>query len=329
MELKLVFIVGPPRSGTTLLQGILASHSEVSTLPETHFFEELVPLFGKNECNPNIIVDDNSSRIIRNAIRISGYELENKYMQDLCGVSLREAFNSILKIFIKSNSKIVLEKTPGHARFIPEIRRFFPEAKIIGIIRHPVESVASMRNLRPVNFRDERVKYISTLKILANYWALNCRGIIDNLDQNTMLVRYEDLIDTPKEMIYKLCSFIGINFEADMLTGFSKGADRFLKIAYEPWKREILEGHFVDNRYKWRNKLSPGRIWIIEDTVKEYFEICGYSRSTYPNNLEKAIALFEERCYEKMLQKNLENRLRKTLDFLSRLLAMEKKGVPF
>ena len=50
-ETKKIFIVGSPRSGTTLLQGMLAAHTDVFSLPETFFFAKVLPRsFLKRKC---------------------------------------------------------------------------------------------------------------------------------------------------------------------------------------------------------------------------------------------------------------------------------------
>ncbi len=133
---NLVFIVGSPRSGTTWLQKILASHSQIKTGQESDVFDAYIgPQLRawKRDLSPEYSA--------RGGVGLGCYFSEEDFLKNL-----KNYLNVLLMPMLDGLSKneIFLEKTPGHALYIPEIMELLPQARIIHILRDGRDVTASL-----------------------------------------------------------------------------------------------------------------------------------------------------------------------------------------
>ena len=129
MQAVKVFIVGCPRSGTTLLQSMLAAHPYIMSLPETHFFFKL---FYGNYRLQNFGITIWSKKIIENFEQIGSVEKKPIGIKKYFVGHLTKTFFEILDSKVKENGKkILVEKTPIHLRYIPWIEKYLVNSKQI------------------------------------------------------------------------------------------------------------------------------------------------------------------------------------------------------
>lgn len=133
---NIVFIIGSPRSGTTWLQRLVASHPCVQTGQESKLF--LYVGTHLQMWREDLVFPSRSGRC---ATGLACYLKEEEFL----GIH-QSYFNALLDAMLKplKPGQIFLEKTPSHALFVPEIIQLLPAAKIIHIIRNPHDVVASM-----------------------------------------------------------------------------------------------------------------------------------------------------------------------------------------
>ncbi|HEY9661548.1 MAG TPA: sulfotransferase, partial [Allocoleopsis sp.] len=143
-----IFLVGCPRSGTTLLQSLLAAHPEICSFPESHFFSTLVPnrklLRQLDLCVRNI-----HPRLRQFFQSIGRDELVAQFPK-------RALFNhqyahqfiqSLDQIAAEKDQRIWIEKTPGHLHYIDYIEKLNIDAKFIHIVRNGTDVIASFYEL--------------------------------------------------------------------------------------------------------------------------------------------------------------------------------------
>jgi hypothetical protein len=273
-----VFIVGAPRSGTTLLQSILATHSEFFSVPETSFFSRILGRLGAGYYSPDHPLNDRDVEIIKQDLQLmTGFQIPST-SQICAGMSVKAAFEALLLGFNTGRKPRWLEKTTAHAKCMLAIRRFYPDAKFLHIIRDPVDCVASMINIMPTSLLDLRIRYFSSYYDHARLWNESVTDVLLYPDQTNVLhIFYEQLVMKPKTVIEEVCRFLQIRFEGVLLESFHQTAATLLSADSCPWQTDNLSPGFHANAvHKWRGRLSPYRVWLIQRYTENLCRYIGY-----------------------------------------------------
>ena len=213
-----IFIVGTPRSGTTLLAAILSAHSRIACGPETHFFNKICP----SMLQEAISDPDWPSKAVKiiASLTLAEQKVHTLFHQSLPAVtsflSQREpSIPAMLESLTESNAKRLgkkrwVEKTPNHILFLNEIRRAFPYSPIIRIVRDARDCGMSMRKLP---WASESI--LANCKLCTD-WFKKSHSFFQR-DKNTLTILYESLVLDPQTEVKSICEFIGEKFESSML----------------------------------------------------------------------------------------------------------------
>ncbi len=226
-----IFVVGPPRSGTTFLQALLATQSGVATFPETHFFSELRrtgtldgAVFERLLDRAGVTLDSDRCDAYRE--RANRGELDVKELFEVIVSSrLRESGDAALRLRW-------IEKTPGHLFHMDEILSYYPEARFVAIFRHPVASVLSRRKNLPM----DRGKSVDRLARAWRRAASVCRAFGNRHPLCLSIVKYEDLNVRTEDTVRELCSQLGLCFDCGNLKHY-RDVGKQIVSADEGWKR--------------------------------------------------------------------------------------------
>lgn len=316
-----VFIVGAPRSGTTLLQSIISSHSSFFSIPDTFFFSNTIPLLGVEYYNPNKEVNNNVLKIIEDT-----FYLMNGFQVSLCskisnGMTIRGVFEFLMQEFNVDNKKYWVEKTTAHTICMLAIYRFYPNAKFIHIIRDPVDSISSTMNLRPLTITDSRLSYLNSCYSVSKMWKSYVSAVLRYPYQNNVLhVFYEELVLYPHENVLRVCNFLGVPFEDKMLVSFHVQAKNIISPEYNPHQRDnLLKGFHKETAHKWRKKLSPYIVWMIQRNVGYLAQYFGYYTTQDTNsNTKKFAYLLYDWLKWSLIHLQLEKIIRKIIGLLKR-----------
>lgn len=251
-----IFIVGPPRSGTSLLSAIIGSHSRIACGPETDLFSAIPVARAKQiALEPNwhekaieqlerVKYPDGKS--LSHHFGVTVDQLRSHLSKEKC--SVQSIYSAIPASFAWLQSKARwAEKTPRHLFYVEQIRELFPDAKIIRIVRDPRDSIPSV--VKNIGLSDS---LIGEFYRWASVYAKSDPFFRE--DKGGITVRYEDLVQNPEKEVTAICEFIGEAFEPRMLN--RAGADH-VRVATETWKRDIDKEITADNIYGWRSKLDP------------------------------------------------------------------------
>lgn len=191
-----IFIVGLPRSGSTLLEQILASHSHIEGTLEQ-------PTFPAIERKANSLC----LQKLRKGLATSLKELT---ASDL--TSLARDFHRKSQLFRHTNAPFFTDKLPFNFRQIGLIHKVLPQAVIIDIRRNPMDCGLSLYKqyfTNGVNFSYDLAQIGSFYKAyveLMDYWHRALPGKV-------LHVQYEELVSKPDETIRYILSHIGVEFE--------------------------------------------------------------------------------------------------------------------
>ena len=194
------FIVGCPRSGTTMLRDILRLHPNLACPEETHFYRQCWP-FGSNEYW-NFFKKSPTFLKHRQMDRISEKKFDRIY---LAASSRREFVTRYMKVFVKTNkpdARRWFDKSPQNIYGLALIAQDFPRAKFIHIVRNPVDVVSSLKEgkqmkatvLAACNYLTEAAKIIA--------------GLQPALGDRLFEIRYEDFCAEPQDALRRIFEFL-------------------------------------------------------------------------------------------------------------------------
>jgi len=241
---NLVFLVGFPRSGTTLIDTILRSHSKTLVLEEKPFLINIRHKYFKKNSLEKILTISNEEII----------ELQNQY------------FNS----FNYSENKIIIDKFPLNLIELGFIKKIFPSSKIILVLRHPLDSILSCV-LTSFKINEAMVNYENLNKAAFFYdEVFSLLNIYQSsLKLNYYSIKYENLVKKFDKEIKNLLSFLNLNYE-DSLENFHLTAKSREKI-YTPSYNQVTRPIYRDSleRYKKFDQIQTIKP-LIDKWIKQF-----------------------------------------------------------
>ncbi len=251
-----IFIVGFPRSGTTLIDQLLNSHPAFSVAEETAALDRV---------------------IARLAARKGGYPAA---LSDLSGAelqSLREGYLSDLDKFIgqadRGAGTRIVDKYPLHITHLGLIYRLFPKARVIVAIRHPYDVCLSnfMQLFKPndamANFNtleDAACCYEKVMGLWLQYEKV--------LPLNFHKIRYEDLIANFDQEVRSLLGFLDVEWDERVAKYYEHARGR-AKI-YTPSYQQVTEPIYQRAVYRWQKYES--HFAGVGDILAPYIREFGY-----------------------------------------------------
>jgi len=248
-----VFIVGVSRSGTTLLRRVLDRHSLIAIATENHYLGHLLSWEGARRYfrRAGDLRDDNAVRRLVELIystelqRRSRWRQLSPYWRWLTGKvpraemearllasdrTDRGVFVAFLRVYADRRGKVIVgEKTPAHLAYVETLLEWFPEGRVVHILRDPRAVFVS--ELRRRSERAEGFPYRQLVRVpavlegfvlleVAWAWASAVhrhRSLARRYQGHYRLLRFEDLVTAPRETIADVCDFLGVELEPAML----------------------------------------------------------------------------------------------------------------
>jgi tetratricopeptide (TPR) repeat protein len=192
-----IFICGMPRSGTTLCEQILSSHSEVYGAGELRYLLQLTKLQDVVN-NPEI---NNIEKYI-----------ENIKTKDTL-LNIRKEYLNSLSNINRQGERYICDKMPHNFLLIDLIRFILPEAKIIYCKRDPADNCFSLLTQR---FVEGRHLYCYNQKTLAEYYQFheNLMNVwLRKFKKDIFILDNEDLVNDQENITLQLLKFCGLEWE--------------------------------------------------------------------------------------------------------------------
>lgn len=180
-----------------------------------------------------------------------------------------------------------LEKTPTHVFHIPEILRCIPDAQFVEIVRDPRDILASKKTRRLAVWQSDRyrseqkpIKHLE--KAYDPLWdSLSWKSAVraglkakQYFGERIFTVRYEDLVTDPESHVRKLCDFLDLEFDPDMLQiSYRNPAD---------WQKRKAHGIASDSVERWRDVLTLKELALCQWVVRAEMLKLGYALSPVP-----------------------------------------------
>ncbi len=285
-----IFIVGYPRSGTTLLQRLLAVQSGLYTFPETHFFNVIEKkIHWKRAADRRSIPPDALVGIFDNIAEKMEFRFtasEQKSLQRQAAnnaLSSKALFEYIVTRYLQNlypeinnlSSFRWIEKTPNHAHFLERIVSLYPGAQVLHILRHPVPAIYS----RKLKFPFNRETPVIELARRWNRMLLDVERFKKRYPGYVFSLRYEDLISDMGKQLQLVAVFLNVRLDLKALAAMKQeerqNAAAFILPA-ETWKQEDLMLDMRTTNENYHDLIGAADTTAIEELTMEFMKRCGY-----------------------------------------------------
>jgi hypothetical protein len=256
-----LFIVGMPRSGTTLVQGILCNTGLFSPIPETHYFSRA------SYKMPEILSRKNKNKIFKSLTKKSRLEVKKESIYKLN--TRKEVFEYVISQY-NDDSDTFLEKTPRHVFFYATLCNYYPLAKFICMIREPKNVISSQ-------ISSTRIQNKSIIRIAALYNKIANAILSIRENDRVIVIKYEELTTDPENIICKLFEFLNIHFRGEYIADVT--APQKIISTNEFWKSKNMEYSSIrpNDETKWKNTLNESTANLINYLTKKKAEQFGYT----------------------------------------------------
>jgi hypothetical protein len=284
MQDRLVFLIGAPRSGTTLLARMMGAHSAIYQRAEPHLITPIAHLgyFGKVQKAP---YDPNN---VEQAIREFVADLpggEGDYLD-----ALRAYTDTMYGRMLATapGKRFFLDKTPAYALVLPFLTKLYPQARYVVLTRHPLAVITSFVESF---FDGDWQVAIDHNPILARYVPALAR-VLRERPVPFVHVKYEELVREPETHFRRVCDHLGIPFEAEAIAYGEKGdAPKGLG---DPTGVSRHTRPVTSSVSKWAAEIAakPDVLALVSRVIDELdptdLETLGYPRAKIVEQLEAA-----------------------------------------
>jgi hypothetical protein len=281
-----IFVVGAPRTGTTLMREILNRHPRIHLFDEVHFFERiwddrsrLGDLGGQDSRREAI---DRLRRIVQefgsdqDVARILEPETFEEEMRKEGG-----GYPGLLAALLKSGARLRGaelwgDSSPQDVLYLSTIFEWFPNARVIALLRDPRAFLASYKNYhrRGVSSYRERYNPITNSVL----WRSSMSAVLEAArapwGEGVLRVRYEDLVADPVSQVRRICVHIGVEYDPNMLD-VERSNSSFVPDAETRSRRGITAA----STDRWKSELTSTEIWIAEKITGSIMDAFGYERA--------------------------------------------------
>ena len=294
-----LFLLSPPRSGSTLLRAMLAGHPALFAPPELELLgfntlrERRAAFSGKYafwaEGTVRALMEIDGVSAAEAAATMAEYEARD--------LSVRELYAELER---RLGGRLLVDKTPSYAldpSVLARAEEDFEAPLYLHLIRHPHGMIRSFTRakLDQVFFRAGHS--YATRELAELIWVTSQRNLLEHLAQvpreRQLALRFEDLVRDPEAELRRVCRFLGIGFDPALLDPYSHPEGRMTD-GLHALSKMLGDVKFHEHRQveaevaeSWRSEIGAGEDFLGEPTW-EMAEALGYSRLRFSPLVELA-----------------------------------------
>jgi hypothetical protein len=292
-----IFVVGCPRSGTTMLSLMIHAHPRLAMPPESRF---LIKTWRKREKYGDLSTPQQRMALAKSCVRTGskvrdlGLDPDETLKAILeAPPTLGSAFGTVFKLFAdKHGAARWGDKRPAYYQEVDVLLRLFPDAQIVHIVRDgranvaslkkmpwwPYDSVGSMASWSQAEFCSQR----------------NAKRLPKDVFH---VIRYESLVADPEPVLRELCAFLEEDFVPAML---EPSEVRDVVPEKKTWHVALNQSVNTDRVESWRKGLEPWELGLMETVLRRKLQRWDYALSgdgTRPS--PKLVARYAKDAFER------------------------------
>ncbi len=251
-----VFIVGFPRSGTTLIEQTLTVHPRISAGDELPYINDITQIMPRLLASP-LNYPDALAELWMGDQREGLNELRDYYLN-------RAAKSGIFK----EGADFFTDKMPLNETHLGLIALLFPQSPIIHVIRHPLDVLLSVYS----NHLTHGFFCAAAMESIAQHYNLVADLIThyrQNVNMRYLAVRYEDMVVDQEANVRKILAFIGVDFDPRCLS-FEENTRYARTASYA----QVTEKLYDRSRYRYRPYLA--HLEPVLESLRPVIDRLGY-----------------------------------------------------
>lgn len=279
-SMQRIFIVGHPRSGTTIVQAMMGRHPDVYTLPETFFFQKLYRDHRQRledpGCGP---VSRDWKRRLQLTPKSARNHLERMAREIACPLTplqprltLRQATRTFAAAIDQAaqaaQCRSWAEKTPLHLLYLPEISRDIDGALFVHVLRQGEQVIASTLD---AHLRYPGLPFSSPLGYLIKQWNRTAEIHARYMGQpRHHFVFHDRLTANPAGEWERLRHFLSLDPRAGLAASSHHAV---ASLEQEPWKQSALDGKVRDTVDKVAQLFGPKLQQLLQQRLIPYAKL--------------------------------------------------------
>ncbi|WP_372761349.1 sulfotransferase [Pseudoalteromonas sp.] len=242
-----IFVLGMPRSGTTLVERILSSHSEVQSAGELQDFGLSVKKLSQTP-SPHVL----DTGTLSQAYQLDFAQLGSTYLE--------------ATRVITGSHKHFIDKLPFNFFYIDLITKALPNAKIICLLRDPMDTcIGNYRQLFTINnpYYAYSLDLLDTAKFYSRFYQLMQH--FSALHSNIKLVKYEELVAAPEQQIKQLVSYCDLEWQPQCLDFHLNTAP--VSTASKMQVRQPLNNKAIGRWKKFKPHTDAAQAYLVKQNI--------------------------------------------------------------
>lgn len=247
MKPHMLFVIGAPRSGTTMLEHMLSAHPAIQGGPEPHLLTPLAHLgvWDKVDKAPydHVLAAESQKLFVS---KLPGGEQD---YWDACRAYCDHLYGRYME---GRGARLCLDKTPAYALILPFMMRVFPDAQYVVLTRHPAAMFSSFAN----SFFDGDYHAAQRYNPLLQRYVPAMAAFLRQDKVPNLHVRYEDLVSDPETRFREICAHIGVDYDANAVNYGDTGEGAVSEGLGDPLGVQQHTRPTTSSMHKWVKELA-------------------------------------------------------------------------
>lgn len=278
------FVIGNPRSGTTLLRLMLNAHPDITAPPESGFLQWWFQKYSNwsKEDNEKPKKRQQFIRDIFSSKKIETWGLNEEILDHIIQVKKPSHYGALITLVYEAyavgmgkNPQLILDKNNYYINHLTLLKQIWPEASFIFIIRDGRDVASSYLEVNKLQTQSPyRPNLPNNIASIAKEWYENNQKVLNFMEHensNSLLIRYEDMVIHPKQTLDKLMNFFGLSYAPDMIEFYKQNDEPKSTI---DWKKNTLQP--VDAK-----SIGKYNYGLTKKEVAKFEEIAGSLLKTF------------------------------------------------
>lgn len=279
------FILGNPRSGTSLLRVLVSGHPSLIVPPECGFIVWLEAEFNSFKGDPNTLKRFVEQLILSRKFETWGLQKNVllSYLSELSPKSYTELVSGVYHLYAQEQQKTTIkrwgDKNNWYVRHGADLKRLFPQASFIHLIRDGRDVACSYLELtKKTTLSKYAPKLSSDLYEIGKEWGDNNDKIAEDLrEDNVLRVYYEDVVRQPLDTLNKIFTFLQVSTYAELdNSGHYKNLDE--PEDFLAWKEKLRQPISTVSVGRFKTDLSQTNIKSFINGAGDRLQKFGYGQ---------------------------------------------------